>query len=147
MLRVAVIFLGLVVIMSCGVAIAAWPGAAPRIHPTQRARELCVAYARIDAGTTPQSALAKLGLDMAAATKLSYLGVVEHFMRKDSFGFDSLAPAVQDCLAEQDRCTAFTFRSRDGAEMLLLMEGGRVAFKIISGRVAASRARLRMAER
>ena len=90
---------------------------------------------RIRAGVTPASQLGRLGFDTSAAKKLSYLGAMEAFMPKDSFGFDSLDPAVQTCFEARDQCTAYIFSlpAQPGARVVLLIEGGRVAYKAISG--------------
>jgi hypothetical protein len=121
--------------LSCGVAIAAWrqDDVPPGVSFT--AQQLKTAYVRIRAGTTPVSQLARLGFDTAGAAKLSYLGVMEQFMPKDSFGFDTLEPAVQTCFEARDRCTAYIFSmpAQPNARVVLLIEGGRVAYKAISG--------------
>ena len=90
---------------------------------------------------------------------LSYLGVIERFMPRDSIGFDKLDPAVQSCIEARDRCTAYVFRpgqlhqERTGeffldllgferttvntgwsAEVVFLVQDGRVAYKVMSGK-------------
>jgi hypothetical protein len=119
------------------------------------------AYANVEPGTTRLSELQKLGFDAASTPNvevLSYLGVIERFMPRNSLTFDKLAKPVQDCILAQDRCTAFVFHpehiesrrmgslfldllgfERDtvktgwAAEVVLLMQDGRVAYKLMSG--------------
>ncbi|HEY2070795.1 MAG TPA: hypothetical protein VGG48_14665 [Rhizomicrobium sp.] len=121
-----------------------------------------IAYKQITPGTTRESELGQLGFDAASTPNvevLSYLGVIERFMPRDSVKFDSLDPAVQSCIEARDRCTAYVFRperlhqQRTGnwlldimgferttvsygwsAEIVLLMQDGRVAYKVMSGR-------------
>ena len=135
MLRTLAIFLGLIVMLGCGVAVAAWPRAASTQDIQFSEQQLKSAYVRIRAGVTPVSQLAGLGFDTASARKLSYLGVMEQFMPADSFGFDALDPAVQSCFEARDHCTAyiFTLPHQPAARVVLLIEGGRVAYKAISG--------------
>ncbi|HTQ14036.1 MAG TPA: hypothetical protein VMH86_09185 [Rhizomicrobium sp.] len=121
-----------------------------------------IAYKQIAPGVTRESELADLGFDASTTPNvevLSYLGVIERFMPRDSVKFDSLDPAVQSCIEARDRCTAYVFRperlhqQRTGnwfldilgferttvsygwsAEVVLLMQDGRVAYKVMSGR-------------
>jgi hypothetical protein len=121
-----------------------------------------IAYKSISPGVTRESQLSDLGFDAASTPNvevLSYLGVIERFMPRDSVKFDSLDPAVQSCIEARDRCTAYVFRperlhqQRTGnwfldilgferttvsygwsAEVVLLMQDGRVAYKVMSGR-------------
>jgi hypothetical protein len=120
------------------------------------------AYSNIETGSTRMSDLQKLGFDAALTPNvevLSYLGVIERFMPRNSMTFDRLAVPVQNCIMAQDRCTAFVFHPehvesrRTGnffldvlgferethntgwsAEVVLLMQDGRVAYKLMSGR-------------
>ena len=120
------------------------------------------AYQSITPGTTPASTLADMGFDAARSPNvevLSYLGVMERFMPRDSVKFDELASPVQSCIQARDRCTAYVFRperlhqERTGnflldifgfkrttvnygwsAEVVLLVQDGRVAYKVMSGR-------------
>ena len=80
-------------------------------------------------------------------------------MPRNSESFDHLAPPVQACIEAQDRCSAYVFRPahvkshREGnlfldllgfervtvdsgwsAEVVLLMQDGHVAYKLMSGR-------------
>lgn len=124
--------------------------------------EVSNAYDSIVPGETPVSDLSRIGFDSMTNTNvevLSYLGVIERFMPRDSIRFDKLDPKVQDCIEARDRCTAFVFRpqrleqERQGnilldllgferttvnkgwaAEVTLLVENGRVAYKVMSGR-------------
>jgi hypothetical protein len=124
--------------------------------------EVSSAYESIVPGETQVSDLTRIGFDSVTTTNveiLSYLGVIERFMPRDSIRFDRLDPAVQSCIAARDRCTAFVYRpqrleqERQGnilldilgferttvshgwaAEVTLLVENGRVAYKIMSGR-------------
>jgi hypothetical protein len=122
------------------------------------AKELAAAYARVRAGTTPASQLARLGFDtsMPNAQVLSYLGVLERFMPRDSTRFDRLDQALKTCIQAEDRCTALVFTPGDqppahsggmfaalgfgtasvgarAAEVTLLVQDGRVAYKMITG--------------
>jgi hypothetical protein len=135
MLRTFAIFMGLVFMLGCGVAIAAWPQDQSAQNAQFTEQQLRSGYVRIRAGVTPVSQLAGLGFDTNGAAKLSYLGVMEQFMPKDSFGFDALDPSVQACFEARDRCTAyiFTLPHQPGAKVVLLIDGGRVAYKSISG--------------
>jgi hypothetical protein len=120
------------------------------------------AYRSIKPGMTRASDLGGLGFDATRSPNvevLSYLGVIERFMPDDSIHFDNLAPAVQACIAARDRCTAYVFKparlrgARRGsivfdlmgfqraaastgwsAEVILLVQDGRVAYKTMSGR-------------
>jgi hypothetical protein len=120
------------------------------------------AYNGIVPGQTQLADLPKLGFDTAATPNveiLSYLGVIERFMPSNSVSFDRLAPPVQACIEAQDHCSAYVFRPahieshRTGnflldllgfervtldtgwsAEVVLLMQDGHVAYKLMSGR-------------
>ena len=135
MLRAITVVTVIVLMLSCGVATASWwlrdqPG------PSRTSMlQWKTAYNRIRAGVTPASQLSDLGFNPATATKLSYLGVVESFMAEDSFGFDALDPAVQSCIQAPDRCTAYIFSlpHQPRAKVIFLIEGGRVAYKSITG--------------
>jgi len=120
------------------------------------------AYTGIVPGQTRLTELSKLGFDTATTPNvevLSYLGVIERFMPRNSLSFDHLAPQVQDCINSQERCSAFVFHpqhiesrrmgslfldllgferqtldSGGSAEVVLLMQDGHVAYKLMSGR-------------
>ena len=120
-------------------------------------QDLAAAYARVQPGETRASQLSILGFDTSTANVevLSYLGVMERFA-SDSRRFDRLDAALQNCLEARDRCTAFVFKPGeqrrghgDGifssfglstanaapreAEVTLLVQDGRVAYKAITG--------------
>lgn len=123
--------------------------------------ELRTAFDQIAPGRTRASQLTRIGFDSSASNVevLSYLGVIERFMPRDSVKFDQLAPPVRACILAQDRCTAYVFRPsiteahRTGdtmldvlgfdrttvskgwsAEVTLLVQDGRVAYKLMSGK-------------
>ena len=93
------------------------------------------AYARVAPGITAEAELDRLGFNLAApdARTLSYLGVIEHFMPRDSQAFDRLDPAMRSCFESRDGCTARIFRMAPQARIVLLIHDGRVAYKAISG--------------
>ena len=93
---------------------------------------LAAAYDRVRPGVTPESGLAALGLDSEQARKLSYLGALEMFLPRDAAAFDALDPAMRRCFQTQGRCTAMIF-SAAPVRVVLLIAGGRVAYKAISG--------------
>jgi hypothetical protein len=135
MFRTIATFLGLMIVLGCGVAVAAWPKAPSAEKIQFSEQQLKAAYGRIRAGVTPAPQLARLGFDTTTATKLSYLGVMEQFMPGDSFSFDTLDPALQTCFEARDHCTAYIFTAPEKPEsrIVLLIEGGRVAYKSIAG--------------
>jgi hypothetical protein len=120
-----------------------------------------VAYQQVMPGATRASDLGQMGFDAGDSPNvevLSYLGVIERFMPRDSIKFDALDPAVQSCIQARDRCTAYVFRperlhqERTGnwfldlmgferttvsygwsAEVMLLIQDGRVAYKVMAG--------------
>jgi hypothetical protein len=128
----------------------------------QTYNEVEVAYKTIVPGETRENDLAKLGFNAAVqpnAEVISYLGVIERFMPRDSIHFDHLAQPVRACIEAQERCSAYVFRpsrleqQRMGsifldlmgferttldhgwaAEVVLLMQDGRVAYKVMSGK-------------
>jgi hypothetical protein len=72
-----------------------------------------VAYGRIRPGATKTDELATLGFDVHAASNvevLSYLGVIERFMPRDSIKMDDLDPEVRACLQARIDCSAYIFR-------------------------------------
>ncbi|SRR5579885_541852 len=119
------------------------------------------AYGGIVPGVTRASDLAAMGFDATRSPNvevLSSLGVIERFMPRDSLKFDKLNPAIQNCINSRDHCTAYVFRprqrtrERDGnplldlfgfghtvygpgwsAEVVLLIEDGRVSYKSMAG--------------
>lgn len=128
----------------------------------QTYEQVQAAYAGVTPGNTRLTDLPKMGFDTATTPNvevLSYLGVIERFMPRSTMSYDKLAPQVQGCIEAQDRCSAFVFhpqhvetrrtgsvlldllgferRSVDtgwSAEVVLLMQDGRVAYKLMSGR-------------
>jgi hypothetical protein len=120
------------------------------------------AYETITPGLTRESDLTKIGFDATGSPNveiLSYLGVIERFMPRDSIKFDELDPAVRACIEARDSCSAYVFRperlhqEREGnwlldvlgferttinygwsAEVVLLIQDGRVAYKVMSGK-------------
>ena len=78
-------------------------------------KEVEIAYQQISPGATRESDLTQLGFDASGSPNvevLSYLGVIERFMPRDSIKFDALDPAVQSCIQARDRCTASRLRAR-----------------------------------
>ncbi len=125
MIRTLVIFVSFVVLLGAGIGIAAWPRANAAAQGFACEEQLMAAYARVHEGT-PASKLAGLGFDPARARRLSALGLMEHFMPKDSISFDALSPAVQECFEGRDDCSAYIFPvAQSNAEAVLLVEGGR----------------------
>jgi hypothetical protein len=139
--------------------------ATTRLHSL---KDLAAAYLRVRPGETRASQLAALGFDATTANVevLSYLGVIERFA-SDSRRFDRLDDALQSCIEARDRCTAFVFKPGDrhghgggvlasfglgsanaasrSAEVTLLVQDGRVAYKTISGVPRTLLARTEMA--
>jgi len=125
-------------------------------------QEVETAYHNVIPGVTRASDLAAIGFDASLAPNvqvLSYLGVIERFMPRDSIRFDALDPAVQSCIEARDRCTAYvfspqrleeqrvgnwfldvlgfqrtTYDSGWSAEVVLLIQDGRVSYKVMSGK-------------
>ncbi|HEX3808365.1 MAG TPA: hypothetical protein VHW02_01600 [Rhizomicrobium sp.] len=126
------------------------------------------AFGKIVPGETRLSELSALGFDAqrsAHVEALSYLGVIERFLPHDSAKFDELNPAVQNCIEARDHCSAIVFdreakANRDtsnsllqllgfesasaaqtkAADVFLLIQDGRVTYKMMRGefgRVAA----------
>ncbi len=125
-------------------------------------KEVEVAYRQIAPGHTSTADLVEMGFDAnnsPNAEVLSYLGVIERFIPRDSIRFDDLDPVVQQCIESRDRCTGYVFhperlhQERLGnwvldvlgfqrttvnygwsAEVVLLVMDGHVAYKVMSGR-------------
>lgn len=154
--------IGVLALVGCGVLTLLPRQSDPAPVRLMTVRDLAAAYARVQPGQTRTTQLSSLGFDMGAGNSqsLSYLGVMERFMPRDSVRFDHLNAVVQDCIAARDHCTALVFRPMDrshtyawahsallsafglGAaaaatdhtpEITLLIRDGRVAFKMISG--------------
>ncbi len=128
----------------------------------QTYEQVQAAYTDVVPGQTRLTDLPKLGFDTAMTPNvevLSYLGVIERFMPRSTMSFDHLAGPVQSCIESQDRCSAFVFHPQHvesrrvgnivldllgferqtvdtgwSAEVVLLMQDGHVAYKIMSGR-------------
>jgi hypothetical protein len=122
-------------------------------------KDLASAFARVQPGRTRASQLASLGFDTTTPNVqvLSYLGVMERYAAA-STNFDRLDAALQNCIEARDRCTAFVFKPADAghggsmfasfgfganaasrsAEVTLLVENGRVAYKTMTGMPAAA---------
>ncbi|MBI3675764.1 MAG: hypothetical protein HY243_04015 [Proteobacteria bacterium] len=125
-------------------------------------KEVETAYETVTPGATRASDLAAIGFDSSLAPNvevLSYLGIIERFMPRDSIRFDNLDPKVQGCIDARDRCTAYVFKPEHlqeervgnffldvfgfqrttydhgwSAEVVLLIQDGRVAYKVMSGK-------------
>jgi len=124
--------------------------------------DVVMAYSNIVPGQTREAELSRLGFDanqQPNAETISYLGVIERFMPRDSIRFDHLATPVRTCIQAQERCSAYVFhparleQERTGsvfldllgferttldhgwaAEVVLLVQDGRVAYKVMSGK-------------
>lgn len=122
--------------------------------------EVMSAYNQIVPGATDTGALAELGFDVQASPNveiLSYLGVIERFMPRNTMTFDDLDPAVRQCILTRGNCTGYVFhparkeRRRVGnllldmlgfqrktveqgwsAELTFLVQDGHVTHKIMS---------------
>ncbi len=120
-----------------------------------------VAYQQIAPGETRTADLGQMGFDSNESSNvevLSYLGVIERFIPRDSIRFDSLDPVVQKCIEARDRCTGYVFHPERlheqrlgnwfldilgfqrttvnygwSADVVLLVMDGRVAYKVMSG--------------
>ncbi len=125
-------------------------------------QEVETAYNTIAPGNTRATDLGAIGFDAVGSPNvevLSYLGIIERFLPRDSMRFDNLDPAVQGCVEARERCTALVFKperqeqARVGniildimgfqrttvnrgwsAEVVLLVRDGRVAYKVMSGK-------------
>lgn len=144
-MRGLILFAGFVIMLGGGIAVAAWPKAAAPVSGFSSDEMLTNAYARIKPGM-PSSQLSTIGFDTAKAERLSKLALMEHFMPKDSAGFDALDPAVQACYTEPSDCNAFIFTAM-GAQAVLLVQGGRVSWKNLLGVSVATKRKARMAAR
>ena len=124
------IFVSFVVLLGAGagLTVAAWPRAQGASVPGSD-EKLENALAHVSTGM-PVSGLAKAGLDITQAKRLSALGLMEAFMPKDSSDFDGLDPALQSCFQNRDGCDGYVFRAA-GAEALLVVEHGRVTLKMM----------------
>ena len=119
------------------------------------------AYERVQPGRTRVVELPSLGFDLTEPNveQLSYLGVMERFMPRANMTQDEIAPEVRNCLRLRDRCVAYVFRPSEvhaertgdtmldvfgfdrttvnhgwSAEVTLLVQDDRVAYKVISSK-------------
>jgi hypothetical protein len=125
-------------------------------------QEVQAAYTQITPGQTRTTDLVQIGFDSTESPNvevLSYLGVIERFIPRDSIRFDNLDPIVQQCIGARERCSGVVFhperlhQERLGnwfldvlgfqhtyvnygwsAEIIILMMDGKVAYKVMSGR-------------
>src|SRR6202012_5634923 len=125
-------------------------------------KQVSTAYDHIMPGVTRISDLTDIGFDAWTTPNvemLSYLGIIERFIPRASIKYEALNPAVRSCIDARDHCTALVFRperlhqERTGnwfldvlgferttvsygwsAEVVLLVQDGRVAYKGISGK-------------
>lgn len=128
--RIAGIFVSFVVLLGAGagLTVAAWPHAQSK--PAAGSDEkLEIALAHVSTGM-PVYGLAKAGLDVAQAKRLSALALMEAFMPKDSTDFDGLDPALQSCFQNRDGCEAYVFEAV-GSEALIVTAHGRVSLKMM----------------
>jgi hypothetical protein len=119
------------------------------------------AYERVQPGHTRVQQLKQIGFDLTEPNveQLSYLGVMERFMPRANMSADDVAPEVRTCIKSRNRCMAYVFRpslthsERTGdmmldvfgfdrttvnhgwsAEVTLLVQDDRVAYKVISSK-------------
>ena len=124
------IFVSFVVLLGAGagLTVAAWPHAqSDAVMGSDEKLEIALAH--VSPGM-PVSGLAKAGLDVAQAKRLSALGLMEAFLPKNSTDFDSLDPALQTCFQNRDGCDGYVFKAV-GSEALIVAEHGRVSLKMM----------------
>lgn len=132
MFRTLAAFVTMITLFGLGIAIAAWPRAAASESFASEG-QLMLAYGRVHEGMDVARAAA-LGFNPSRARHLSALGLMERFMPKDSFAFDTLEPVVQGCFQGSPGCDAYVFPVAEGrAQAVLLVSGGKVAWKSITG--------------
>lgn len=143
-------------LLGCG-ALTLLPTQSDNGNGIKSLQQLALAYARVQPGQTRASQLAALGFDTGTPNVevLSYFGVMERFMPRDSMSFDRLNVALRDCIIEaRDHCTAIVFKPGEKAshggmlaaiglgsasaagqepQVTLLVQNGRVAYKMMSG--------------
>jgi hypothetical protein len=134
--------------------------------PLKTLDDLASAYLRVHPGETRASQLGALGFDTTSSNVhvLSYLGLIERYTNSDSRKFDTLDTALQDCIESRDRCTGFVFQpadqaprrngvlaslglgaasaADDGAEVMIIVRNGRVAYKAMVGMPASVMSRV-----
>jgi hypothetical protein len=118
------------VLLATSLGFAGSPRAGAAVPGSGDDGRLTRAYAHIRIGM-PFSRLAALGFDTAKAERLSKMALMERFMPKDKTTFDALDPAVKNCYRGSEDCTAYIFEVYSD-EMVLLIQGGRVTWKIVS---------------
>ncbi len=119
------------------------------------------AFERVVPLATRASELTPLGFNVTDATNvevLSYLGVMEHFMPRNSLLLQDLDPAVRSCILRRERCLGYRFnlehreQQRVGnvaldmlsfsrttvtngwsADVIFLVDQGLVTYKLLSG--------------
>ena len=142
MLRTLGVFVGLVMMLGAGVAVAAWPHAQTAAPADFGSDETLVnAYAHVREGM-PASRLGAAGFDTAKAKRLSALALMEAFMPKDSNAFDALDPGLQSCFQNREGCDGYVFQAV-GAEALLVVQHGRVSWKMMLQLPVASAQKMR----
>ena len=106
------------------------------------ARTMVAAYDRLEPGLTPARDLPRLGFDTAAAARLSDLGMMEQFVRGDSFDFDALDDPVKACFEGRARCDGYAFPLSDmpGTRAVVVISDGRVVYKGLDGEIRTSTA-------
>jgi hypothetical protein len=114
----------------------------PAPQSTSRPQVMASAYDRLAPGVTTLAGLAQLGFDTRAARRVSELGMIEQFVRRDSIDFDSLDRQLKECLLGQERCTGYVFPLRDmpGTRALVVTVKDRVAYKTLTGQILTSAA-------
>jgi hypothetical protein len=123
--------------------------------------EVHSAFDKIALQRTSIDDMSGLGFDAANTPNvavMSYLDIVERFMPNSSMAFDKLDPAVQDCIMARQGCSGYVFKiehhdfQREGslfldlfgfvhttretgwtAQVLVLVQNGRVTHKLLSG--------------
>ena len=118
------------------------------------------AYDQIVPGRTSEDDLVRIGFDARTGNVdvLSYLGIQELYMPRDSFKFDQLNPEVRRCILSETGCMGYVFHpAHNGsrrigntaldvlgferitrsehwsADIVLLLRGGVVVHKVFSG--------------
>ena len=127
----------------------------------QSYKEVHDAFDRIALRRASMNDMSNLGFDAEKTPNVqvySYLDIVERFMPNSSMAFDKLDPAVQDCIMARTACEGYVFKvahhdfSRSGslfldifgfvhtttetgwtAQVLVLVQNGRVTHKLLSG--------------
>jgi hypothetical protein len=159
--RLIAVAVAAVSLSGCGHSLLPSSSQADRIGFTTYA-EVRTAYDRIQPGRTGTADLAQMGFDTEKASSvevLSYLGVIERFMPRESIDMDDLDPSVRACLQSRVECSAYIFRptrivnQRTGnvpldllgfkrtteqtgwsAEIMFLIHNDRVIYKVWAGK-------------